>query len=612
MPALRRSLHRPSRGLRLFSRAVAAVVAALGAAPGLAQVGEVIDVADLSTGAGGEIHRSHGSGGVGDLGVPVSGGHDTDGDGFNDYAFAAFTADPFGRLDAGEVYLVFGDGTTTGVVDTGVASADFLVVAGDGVAELTGSEIWMDDVTGDGVGDLLIARQNFDPGSRSGAGALTILVGGAELVTHAATLQPVDLRSPPPGLTLTTLVGAAECDRLGIWMRTGDVTGDGIADIVVGADGAGTAYTGAAYVVRGGSHLAAGGTIDLVSFGDMSFPLAGHLAEITPPASDGTDAHLGATVQIGDLDGDSTAEVLLAVTLNRAGAGRDPVGPTCVANDGTGGVPDGAFYIAWDDNFTGDPWADDFSFVLDAAPGTTTRINGNASSIHFGEELLAGFDFDGDQAPDLFVGDIIGDQSPLGNRPFSGHGYVLYDAASLKGLDFSMGNPPQGLVFSLIQGARPGDLAGDTAAAGDFNGDGIDDLAVASPHFDPDGATRTEAGGYHVLHGKAGVWPAFVDLLAPPAPEEVFITEIWGALGRDGSDEGDTLGYSADAGFIDGDGRVDLISNEMVGNGLQPGTVDVGNLVVISGTIFAPEPSFAIGVASCAVTLAVLQRRRRR
>ena len=105
---------------------------------------------------------------------------------------------PEAGIILGAVFLIFLDGTGTGVRDT--AAADTRILRIDGVVddETTGSEIWMDDVTGDGLADLLICRQNFTPekatmgNARAGAGALTILVGGAEVGTHAATLQVVD------------------------------------------------------------------------------------------------------------------------------------------------------------------------------------------------------------------------------------------------------------------------------------------------------------------------------------------------------------------------------------------------------------------------------------
>jgi len=205
---------------------------AANAAPSL-----TLDLASPPPGA--NITRIHGHGvnNSGLAGVPVCGGFDCDGDSHRDFAFAQFQASPFGRTGAGEVTVIFGDGTIGGTKNSALTQAGMLIIAGDQPFETTGSEAWMDDLTGDGLGDLLIGRQNYTlPGSpsRPGAGALTVLVGNPSWKTHAATLTKLDLRTPPPTLQLITFVGPADYDRLGIWMRTGDITGDGIDDLAIG------------------------------------------------------------------------------------------------------------------------------------------------------------------------------------------------------------------------------------------------------------------------------------------------------------------------------------------------------------------------------------------
>ncbi len=548
-----------------------------------AQPAVEVDLNGLSTST--HVHRTHGSAGTGASGVPVAGGFDCDGDGHRDSAMAAMRASPMSRTEAGEIYLVFGDGTTSGTLDTAVVQERILRFAGVVTQENAGSEIWMDDVTGDGLGDLLIARQNFSSGGRIGNGALTIIVGAASLRTQSQALalsdDYFDLGSPPAGSTITTIEGANTLDRLGIWMRTGDVTGDGVADIVVGADqqlNNAEVHAGVVYVIRGGSHLAANQTIDLASFGTTA--LAGNLARVTPPNSSG-EHHFGATVQIADLDGNSRGEVLIATALNRAGAALDPSGAPGGGHP-VGGSTDGSVYILWDDNFPAGVWTAGLTLDASSLPGSRTLIHGGIKNVSFGEELLGGLDFDGDTNADLFVGDLAGDLSSLMNRSFSGSGHVLYNAATLKGLTFDMDNPPMGLVTSTFVGAEGGDIAGDTAAQGDIDGDGIGDLVFSAPHGSPFG--RNEAGIVYVLFGASGGWPSFVDLFpsAIPDPSVLRMATLYGANGASG-DAGDVLSYSAAAGDIDGDGRTDLITNEMQGNGVLPGTEDTGNLIIVSG-----------------------------
>ena len=552
------------------------------ASAAIAQPPLIVDLHEVST-SDGTLRRVLGSVGNGSYGVPVAGGSDCDGDGHADAAFAAMLASPLARTGAGEVFLVFGNGAIGATLDSAIAQPGILRFAGSGPAEAAGSELWMDDVTGDGLGDLLIARQNYSTAGRTGAGALSIVGGGAALRSAAASLQIVDLAAAPPGLTVLTLIGAHAFDRLGIWMRTGDVDGDGIADIVVGADQTANGaekHAGAAFVIRGGAHLASAQTVDLADFGTTA--LAGHLARLDPPTGS-AEHHLGATVQIADLDGNQRAEVLLATTLNRAGAALTAAGAPAGSADPVGGSLRGSVYILWDDNFPAGPWTAGLTFDLAALPGTRSLIHGGVRNISFGEELLGGLDYDGDGQADLFVGDLVADGTVNLSRPFSGSAHVLYDIAVAKGLTFDVDHLPIGLSMSTFLGAGAGDIVGDTAAQGDFDGDGLGDVAFSAPHGMPPG--REEAGIIYVLFGRSGTWPALVDLRPQTLPEAsaLRLTLVHGARGRDGANLGDTLAYSGAAGDVDGDGRTDLITNEMLGDGATPAAIDSGNLLIIGG-----------------------------
>jgi hypothetical protein len=541
------------------------------------------DLADF-TPADGLYLRVLGSVGQGSFGVPLGGGFDMDKDGHNDYAFAAMRASPLGRNNAGEVFLVFGDNAIAGEIDTAVNDPRVLRILGDQVQENAGSEVWMADVSGDGYGELIICRQNYSHDGRTGSGALTLISATPVLRTLAMNGTALDLRAPPGNVPIVTIYGAMVTSRFCIWPRNGDVTGDGIDDLLVGADreaSDGVTDSGAVYLFRGGAYLESTHTIDLQNLATAS---PGNIARVRPRAlvddASTADYHFGATVYLADLDGNGTTEVLAAAALNRAGAALAPLGGS---GNGSGGTEDGTVFIAWDDNFGGD-WTPAPDFVIDAGPGDYTIIDGADDNEEFGEELLGGLDYDDDGEPDLFVGDLTANGWGGVSRSNAGLAHVIYDAGSLKGLEFdlepdAMGEigPPVGFAMATFVGPVPGAIAADTALHGDFNADGIADVAFASPHDNPAG--RTNAGTLHVVLGQSGRWPVLSDLNHAnyPSSEDVRIHEIYGAK------LADVLCYSGAAGDVSGDGISDIIINEMLGDGSS--AQDVGNLLLIDSKI---------------------------
>jgi len=554
------------------------------------------DLADV-TPTDGLYRRLLGSVGEGTSGVPVAGGFDLDKDGARDYAMAAMLASPQGRDRAGQVFLVFGDNKAVGLIDTAMDDPRVLEIHGDQPQENTGSEIWMGDVTGNGHGALIICRQNFSPdGNRIGAGAMTLIPANPILRTMAAEGTILDLRDPPENLPILNIVGAMAGSRLCIWARNGDVTGDGIDDLAIGADQEttdGDEHAGAVYLIRGGAWLETSGDIDLAEFGTTA---AGNIARIRPRIigddSDTAHYHFGATLHVADLDGNNQSEVIAAAALNRSGAGLAPAGGTA---HGSGGTDNGTVFIAWDDNFTGN-WIPAPDFVVDAGSGSHSIINGYNSTVNpdlrthaFGEEILGGLDYDNSGSIDLFVGNLTADGYQNILRSNAGLAHVIYDAASLKGEEVELNSPPESFSMASFLGPVTSAIAGDTALHGDFNADGIADLAFSSPMDSPNGVTN--AGTLHIVLGKTGKWPVFSDLRPAnfPSSADVQIHEIYGGSGGGDGGGGDVLCYSAASGDINNDGVVDMIVNEMQGDGSA--TLDVGNLLIINSRELFKEPA---------------------
>jgi hypothetical protein len=177
-------------------------------------------------------------------------------------------------------------------------------------------------------------------------------------------------------------------------------------------------------------------------------------------------------------------------------------------------------------------WHQDIAGILDVAePGD-----------HFGASLTTG-DFDGDGNDDLAVGVPQEDIMAIAD---AGAVNVIYGMAAV-GLDVA-GNDfgHQGLLGVILGTPVAGDAFATAVAAGDFNADGFDDLALGVP-FD-DGAAAADAGSVNVLFGAAGG----ITLAG---------NQLWhqnSGIVSDGAENNDNFGQTLATGDFDGDGDIDL------------------------------------------------------
>lgn len=146
----------------------------------------------------------------------------------------------------------------------------------------------------------------------------------------------------------------------------------------------------------------------------------------------------------------------------------------------------------------------------------------------FGTDVVAG-DFNGDGIEDFAASAKFAD---VGSVPDAGKVYVLFGPAFSSFVSFASDTPSPNVDF------------GAALAAADWNGDGMDDLAVGAPLAPVQPGTP---------FGEAGVWlgPDFssppVKLVAPPVPAE-FPTGSWQEY----------FGLDLKGDDFDGDGLMDL------------------------------------------------------
>jgi hypothetical protein len=157
---------------------------------------------------------------------------DVNGDGFADLILGDPAADveEGNRRDAGKVYVIFGRSSLENLYDLAKYHAD-IVVTGARPGDMLGTSVAVGDINGDGRLDLIVGAAGVDgpdglPERRRDAGAVYVIYGRPnpnKLIDIFDGDQDITIHGETPG------------DRFGASVATGDLNGDGIADLIIGA-----------------------------------------------------------------------------------------------------------------------------------------------------------------------------------------------------------------------------------------------------------------------------------------------------------------------------------------------------------------------------------------
>lgn len=349
---------------------------------------------------------------------------DVNGDGFADAILGALGGDgpADARPSAGEAYVLLGRTNLPAKIDLASedSKADVTIYGASGSDQLTsGGALTTADVNADGISDVLIGAVGGDGpnDARDGAGEAYVVFGRA---VFPAT---IDLSAKNATGANTTLYGATAADNLtaGGALKTSDVNGDGVADIILGAsqaDGPAEARgnAGEAYVVLGRNDL--DGVIDLANQGSGG-------ADVTLyGATAGDNLTIGGALALGDLDGDGKTDVVLGA--------RDADGPQESRSNA------GEVYLVLG--------RASFSGTLDLGVQGDTGTNSTLYGASANDQLTSGGalafgDVNGDGFADLIVGATAAD-GPSEARANAGEAYLLFGIGSaVAGPDIAVEQP---------------------------------------------------------------------------------------------------------------------------------------------------------------------------
>ena len=432
------------------------------------------------------------------------------------------------REDAGEAYVIFGSGGLRGAMDLAQDAPD-VTIYGAKPGDDLGLWVASGDLNNDGVDDIIVSSPSSfgPPEPRTFSGETYVIYGSRDLP------QTIDLSE---GQQDVTFIGAEGGGRLGDALAVGDVNGDGMDDLVLGAPFAGR-IPGAPV---GGPRTEEGRVY--VTFGSPSLPKTVSTRldqqDFTIAGVEGFD-ETGDAVAVGDVNGDGVDDiVVVAEAADGPGNTRENAGEAFV--------------------FFGSPELGGLASIAEGDQALT--ILGAESQDTLGFSADTG-DVNGDGIEDILLGARLAD-GPNNSRDIAGEAYVIFGSRDLGGT-IDLAHDPPGIT---VIGPHKGGLLGAFVAVADTNGDGFGDLILGQP-LGQSGGKRS--GQISIVFGSEEL-AGTIDL-AESGPDILLV----------GANADDRFGSPVVVGDVSGDGGPELATLAQDADGPAGTRQDVGAVYLL-------------------------------
>jgi hypothetical protein len=417
------------------------------------------------------------------------------------------------------------------------------------------------DFNGDGYADLAIGVPDEDVFGGiftwNNAGAVHVIYGTTNGLNAFAAENPIDDQlfhraiDGVPGIL-------EEDDQYGAALAMGDFNGDGFDDLAIGAPGSvdnGVDGAGAVHVLYGSKR-----GLDVTTSQEFNQSTLGIVG--TPETND----HFGAALAAGDFDGDGYVDLAVGSPDEDDNAVVD-VGVVNVIFGSATGLDAGGVKPP--------------EHIHQNIPGFVGSTS--EQDDRFGFSLEAG-DFTGDGVDDLAIGVPFEDTDGLANSGAVAALYGMQGAGLLNGgivVDMDWLYPGMEWVLGALE---TGDRFGFSLAAADFNGDGLDDLAVGIPY-----ETHGSGAGAAIFAGAVNVFLSSQNNWLMPT--SVTEAKLWhqDVPGVEGVPESyDLFGYDLAAGDFNNDGYAELAVSVPLERVLG---VPIGAVHIFYSTGIGPVPT---------------------